>query len=263
METVKYYSKLGQLSFDVLVSEPPSDLGERRSHNKLSRFFIPTMSQTEIEKTGKIWTWSTLIRDHAQFAAMLPGCLAAYIVPGRALPSATIESVMLTMNSYNTCPYCSGLHGQLARMAGVQEPDTSDPAVVYAKTFAIESGRGPDVDAAFGRLAASVGLSKAGSVQSLCWTLLWGKTTGNTINNARDKILKLELVDITLLDIFILAYYGPLFVVIGILNIILKFMPRIPSVMGNAVDATLWFPLAINILPLGLASIVLIKLGVA
>ena len=26
---------------------------------------------------------------------------------------------MLTVNSYNTCPYCTGLHGELARMSGL------------------------------------------------------------------------------------------------------------------------------------------------
>lgn len=103
------------------------------------------MSISSIEKTGKVWSWSTMIRDHARFAAMLPTYLGAYIMPGSCLRPNQIELVMTTMNSYNTCPYCTGLHGQLARMAGVSSdrPDTaSDPAVAFAKTFAVESGRG-------------------------------------------------------------------------------------------------------------------------
>ena len=42
--------------------------------------------------------------------------LGAYAGP-RALAPTTIESIMVTMNTVNTCPYCSGLHDELARMA--------------------------------------------------------------------------------------------------------------------------------------------------
>ena len=249
-----------------------------------------------VEKTGKIWTWPTLIRDHTRFVSILPGYLGAYIpVPvlgmgGAAgvLPSKKIEQILVTMNnSYNTCPYCTGLHGQLARMAGYvstataasasasgatkMDDETSDPALAFAKTFAIESGRGQDVDAAYQKLCRSsssstdggleggYGPERARSVQSLCWALLWGKTTGNTINNARNKIFNLQLSKITSLDLFVLAYYGPLFGVIGILNICLKYMPTIPpgySKIGNWIGAFLWLPVALHIFPLGVVSIV-------
>jgi len=42
--------------------------------------------------------------------------LGAYAGP-RALAPTTIESIMVTMNTVNTCPYCSGLHDELFRMA--------------------------------------------------------------------------------------------------------------------------------------------------
>jgi len=205
---------------------------------------------------------------------MLPGYLGAYIPVlgfagnGGVLPSIKIEQIMVTMNSYNTCPYCTGLHGQLARMAGAakidetdSDSDSDDPALAFAKTFAIESGRGPDVDASYRKLCSSTAdelgqEERARSVQSLCWALLWGKTTGNTINNARDKILNLQLSKITSLDLFVLAYYGPLFGVIGVLNMGLKHMPTIPSKAGNLIGAFLWLPQALNILPLGIVSIV-------
>lgn len=214
------------------------------------------MSISATEKTGKLFTWSTLLRDHTRFVTILPNYLTAYVVPGYSLAPITIEMVMLTMNSYNTCPYCTGLHGQLARMAGFDKPDENDPAVIYAKTFAIEAGRGPDVEASFVKLADGLGYAKARSVQALCWALLWGKTTGNTINNARDKILSLKLTSLTTMDVFILAYYGPLFLVIGILNKILSFMPNIPKIVSAGLGAFLWLPQAINIAPLGLVSII-------
>ena len=144
-------------------------------------------------KIGKTYEWKTLVANHTQFATMLPNYLASYIGFSSKLEPVTIESVMVTMNSHNTCPYCTGLHSQLARMAGLSEPDPSDPHVVYAKTFALESGRGGDVEAAYAKLVGVVGSARARNVRALCWALLWGKTTGNSINAARDKILTLRL----------------------------------------------------------------------
>ena len=63
---------------------------------------------------------------------------------------------------------------------------------------------GSDVDAALGKLVTEMGLKQAGSIQCLCWALLWGKTTGNSINHARNKIRKMQLTSITSLDIFLL-----------------------------------------------------------
>mmetsp|Transcript_11383 Transcript_11383/g.36024 ORF Transcript_11383/g.36024 Transcript_11383/m.36024 type:complete len:256 (-) Transcript_11383:134-901(-) len=155
---------------------------------------------TEETKTGKVWTsWATFIRDHTRFMVELPGYLAAYLWPGRSLDPITLESVMLTVNSVNTCPYCTGLHGQLARMAGA-EPDAQAPAVKYATTFAHEAGRGADERAAFESLSKELGPRKASSVRSLCWALLWGKTTGNSINSTRSKLLSLDLMSLTALE---------------------------------------------------------------
>ena len=200
---------------------------------------------TEPAKTGKTFTWSTLLRDHTRFVTILPNYLAAHIIPSYALSPTTIKGGMLTVNSHNTYPYCAGLHGQLARMAGMgQEPDKFDPAVGYAKTFAIEAGRGSDVDASFDALVGQIGTARAKSVQALCWALLWGKTTDNTINNARD-------------NVFVLAYYGPLFLVISVLNKILKIIPGIPGYVSASLGAISWLPQAMNIVPLGIASIVM------
>ena len=55
-----------------------------------------------ILQTGKIFTWSTLLRDHTHFITILPNYLFAYIRPGYKLLPTTIEAIMLTVNSYNT-----------------------------------------------------------------------------------------------------------------------------------------------------------------
>jgi len=212
-------------------------------------------------KIGKIYNWKTLMANHTRFTLMLPNYLASYIGPSSKLEPVTIEAVMVTMNSYNTCPYCTGLHGQLARMAGLADPDPSDPHVVYAKSFAIESGRGSDVEAEYAKLVEAIGSAKAKNVNALCWALLWGKTTGNSINNARDKILKLSWSKVTSIDLFVLAYYGPLFIIIGLFNALLTVAPLIPKGASAALGVILWVPQALNILPLGLLSLV-VNLGV-
>jgi hypothetical protein len=76
------------------------------------------------------------------------------------------------------------------------------------------------------------------------------------VNSARDKILKLQLTQLRAVDLFVLAYYGPLFLVIGLLNKMLTVAPSgIPKAVSIALGAVLWLPLALNIIPLGLASI--------
>lgn len=217
---------------------------------------IPSRNESD-EKTGKLFTSRTFTRDHTRFAAMLPGYLAAYIVPGRALAPSVIEAVMTTMNSYNTCPYCSGLHGQLARMAGVDDIDKTLPHVIYATKFAQEAGRGEGERAAFVTLEQALGKAKASSVHYLCWALHWGKTTGNSINNARTKVLSCDICAISALDILLLLWYGPLFLVIGILNMILTKMPPVAGLISTVLGAVLWVPQALFIGPLGIICIIL------
>lgn len=223
----------------------------------------PPSSAAGVQKTGKVFTWTTLLRDHTRFVSMLPSYLLAYVGPSSiSLPPKTIEMVMLTVNNtHDACPYCTGLHGQLARMAGIDggnnTMDNENPAVRYARTFALECGRGKDVDSSYSELSKTIGAGRASSVNALCWALLWGKTTGNTINAARDKILTLRLGSITSLDLFVLSYYGPLFLVIGLLNVILTKMPSIPGYASAGLGAFLWLPQAMNIMPLGILSVAL------
>ena len=179
----------------------------------------------EQAKTGKVWVTSTFTRDHVRFAWELPGYLGAYVNPLSACDPKTIESVMCTVNSINTCPYCTGLHGTLARMASVDKME--GPAVEFAKVFATEGGRGAAVQKAFDKLVAAEGVGRAKNIRALCWALLWGKTTGNSINVVRGKLLSGKLWKLTPFDLIMFAFYGPLFLIIGVMNAGLQFAPNV------------------------------------
>jgi len=227
----------------------------REMANEISAL-IPSRSKDD-EKLGKIYTPETFTKYHTRFAAMLPGYIAAYIFPGRALAPALIESVMVTMNSKNTCPYCTGLHVELARMAGADNIDKNSPPIVYATKFAEAAGRGKKERAAFVVLEEAIGSGKAASVHCLCWALLWGKTTGNSINNALTKVMGGDIRAISGLDVFLLLWYGPLFLVIFLLNLILARMPHVSPLISTTIGVVLWLPQALFILPVGISCIVL------
>eukprot|EP00966_Prymnesium_polylepis_P074164 1721221-Prymnesium_polylepis.1 len=163
---------------------------------------------------------------------------------------------MLTVNSVNACPYCTGLHGQLARMADAVV-DNKAPEVIYATTFAEEAGRGSKVQAAYSKLAATIGDGKALSVRALCWALLWGKTTGNSINAVRGKIAQLRLLSISPFELLMFVFYGPLFLIIGVLNKMLLAAPKVPAWFSAVFGAMLWVPQAIHITIAGFVSLVL------
>jgi AhpD family alkylhydroperoxidase len=209
----------------------------------------------EQSKTGKLWVTSTFTRDHVRFMVELIHYLGAYVGP-RALSPQIIESVMVTANSVNTCPYCTGLHGQLARMSGTVV-DEKAPEVVFATTFAENSGRGASLRAAFATLESKIGKGKALSVRALCWALLWGKTTGNTINAVRGKLISLRWWTISPFELLVFLFYGPLFLVIGILNAMLTTSPEIPAWASAALGAVLWLPQALHLFVAGLVSLAL------
>ena len=118
----------------------------------------------------KVWTLGGCLADHEQVLRHLPRIAGAYVGPHAVAPHLN-ESVMVTVNSVNSCPYCEGLHGELARMAGVDDPEglmrasseaecrrrVDDPAISFARIFAEHDGRGAAVDAAFSSLSQASG----------------------------------------------------------------------------------------------------------
>jgi len=191
----------------------------------------------------KMWTPQGFFADHRMVFRHLPQIAGAYIGPNAVDPELN-EAVMVTVNSVNSCPYCEGLHGQLARMAGVDDPDqlmsakslaectkvVDDPAIIYARTFAEQDGRGAIEEQAFHSLAASTDAGFARSIRALCWFLLWGSIGGNTLNGFFSRLAgRKKAGSYVLFEILFTAYYGLLFLIIAGVNALLKFVPRVPK----------------------------------
>ena len=118
--------------------------------------------------------------------------------PRPAALSARWRSHRPRSSARTQCPYCTGLHVQLGRMAGLDdaaalnttkedpdqlERDASEEAFVrYGRHFGQNEGRGPCVEKAYMDIADKFGRSKARAAQGLGFFLLWGSMAGNTLN---------------------------------------------------------------------------------
>lgn len=191
----------------------------------------------------KMWTPQGFFADHRMVFRNLLRIAGAYIGPNAVEPELN-EAVMVTVNSVNSCPYCEGLHGELARMAGVAEPEqlmsakslsectkvVDDPAIVYARTFAEQDGRGAVEEQAFNTLTKATNEGFARSIRALCWFLLWGSIGGNTLNGFFARLGGRTKSGSSLwFELLFTLYYGPLFLVIALVNALLKFAPRVPK----------------------------------
>ena len=191
----------------------------------------------------KTWTLGGCLADHRQVFLNIPRIGGAYVGPNSVPPDLN-ESVMVTVNSVNSCPFCEGLHGELARMAGVEDPKglmkassedecrsfVDDPAISYARIFAEQDGRGQAVDHAFGVLSDTTRPGYAASIRALCWFLLWGSIGGNTINAFLSRLRGKPKAGSSLgFELLFFVYYGPLFLIIAIVNGLLRFAPRVPK----------------------------------
>lgn len=217
----------------------------------------------------KTWTACRCLADHWQVFTSIPKILDAYVGPNSIEPKLN-ESVMLTVNSVNNCPYCTGLHGELARMAGVEDPNRlqcaksrkevkqiiNAPATRFARVFAEHDGRGQITDDAFELLTTKIGAGPAGSVRALCWFLLWGSIGGNTINSFLFGRLCCNPKEGSnvIFELVFFLYYGILFFLIAIVNKMLLIFPEVPSWFSAAFGVLLTFIAGIWIVPLGLIA---------
>jgi len=218
----------------------------------------------------KAWpSLSRCLADHFEVLRRIPKIFDAYVGPN-AIQADLNESIMLTGNSVNDCPFCTGLHGELARMAGVEEHEKlqgaksvrqclavcDSPAVAFARTFGENDGRGEKTAAAFEELSEHMGRGPAGSVQALCWFLLWGSINGNTINSFLEGRLRgaPKRGASLLVELSALVYYGPLFLLISAVSMMLTLFPRVPRWFSAGFGALLTLIAAVWIVPLGLAA---------
>lgn len=210
---------------------------------------MPSQETWLRSRSSKAWgSWKEALSDHRTFLQQWPSIVDAYVGPNALEPSLA-EAVMLTINSVNLCSFCSGLHCDLGRMAGLQWPMRLNaaksaeeaaglcndplhvPGVRYARIFAMYDGSGQKAAAEFDALVAAYGAGRARSVRALCWFLYWGSFVGNTLNGAVGyKTPKPGTRPRFLLQF--MAYYGVLFFgVITIVSVMLKALPQVPSLV--------------------------------
>ncbi|GMH90417.1 hypothetical protein TrST_g5529 [Triparma strigata] len=171
---------------------------------------------------------STCLKDHTEFLTALPLIAASAFL----LTPAEGETVHLSVNSVTACPYCTGLHGNLGRMAGcdskgIEGAKTDEECAskagstssneheiaLYARTFA-KSGYSADAQKT---LSAKVGQTKAKCVNAMCLFLKWGSYGGNTINDT--------VSNPSIFKIGFSLYYGPLYVIVKVVSALLTVMP--------------------------------------
>ncbi|MEC7985456.1 MAG: hypothetical protein VX278_09845 [Myxococcota bacterium] len=218
-----------------------------------------------------MWTTQGLFADHRRVFVNLPRILGAYVGSNAIEPSLN-ESVMVTVNSENSCPFCEGLHGELARMAGVESVDSlmkaeslkecqqlSDQAAIsYARIFAEQNGRGATEEKAFQQLVSAEGDGRAASIRALCWFLLWGSIGGNTINGFLARFKGQGRTDSNMgFELLFFLYYGPLFLLIAVVNFILQFFPKVPAWFSAAFGVVLTAIASVWIVPIGLVSLLI------
>merc|ERR1719329_707531 len=136
----------------------------------------------------KTFNLGSSLQDHANVLQSIPKILDGYVGPNKMDP-ATAESCMAAVNSVNNCPYCTSLHGELGRMAGLdgkqkdidnaktaadaKKVSGGDPMVVFARKFGETNGRGAELEAAYKVLEKAVGAGKAEACRAHCWFLHW------------------------------------------------------------------------------------------
>lgn len=181
---------------------------------------------------------------------------------------------MLAVNSVNDCAFCTSLHGELGRMAGLEDKvgkmnsaktageiktlSGNDPMVVYARKFGECDGRGADLEEAFTVLEKAVGAGSASACRAHCWFLQWGSIAGNTLLSFYQGRLvgDAKSGSNVLFEIAFAAYYTPCYVLISATSLLLKALPsKVPNVVSSALGCVLTCVASIWIVPLGVVGL--------
>ena len=209
--------------------------------------------------TGKRWTAMPCLSDHIVIlSSHLSGLFGAYTgCFGEAIEHDYVEAIMVAVNSTIDCPYCDGLHTELAELAGSGEPGSPKkllkatdvksaleaiplPGVAYARQMGEFDVRAKGEDAAYAKLVEEEGAGRAKSMKALAIFLYWGGMTGNTVNCAKKRLIGVApLKGMTLFSMLFFLYYGPLFFVVFFYNSVV--IPLFRKVFGDASKTQVWF----------------------
>ena len=207
--------------------------------------------------TGKRWTAWPCLSDHMVIlTSHIYGLFGAYTgCGGEAIEHDYVEAIMVAVNSTIDCPYCDGLHTELADLSGhgdkardlLKATDVASATlaidlagVAYARQFGEADMRAAGEDKAYEALVQAEGADRAKSIKALCVFLYWGGMTGNTINCFKKRLLGIApLNGITLFSILFFLWYGPLFFVVFFYNVCV--IPAFRAVFGEKTKDQVWF----------------------
>ena len=197
------------------------------------------------------------LADHNRVMMQMPGIIIAPFV----LTGIEGETVHLSVNSRNKCNYCTDLHCNLGRMAGMRDArglnsdKTSkdveklglDGVSRAINAFAVKFADNQKISTK--DLTKEIGSTKTTSVASLCWFLHWGSYSGLTLDNALNTVFQSP----NMFKVFFILYYGPLFIVIIIVSKLLSIFPSNgPAVINQIMGLVLALVASCWILPLGI-----------
>jgi AhpD family alkylhydroperoxidase len=185
----------------------------------------------------KVWTWQGSLQDHVRFLVHLPFFFIAPVV----LKPKAAESVHLSVNSVNRCPFCTGLHCEIGRLAGLEDAkalnqcgkltdeEDSEYGIFskYGACFGKNNGRGEELDKIFDDIVNEHGMMAAKSAQGLAFFLTWGSLGGNTLISFFRGTLRGNMREGSnlIFEIVFAAYYSLVFAIITATSKILTFFP--------------------------------------
>ena len=178
--------------------------------------------------TGKRWTAMPCLSDHIVIlGSHLTALFGAYTgCCGEAIEHDYVEAVMVAVNSDVGCPYCDGLHTQLADLSGhgteaankLLAADSAasatavvnKPGVAYARQMGELNVRSKGEEEAYATLVTAEGPGRAKSIKALAIFLYWGGMTGNTINCVKKRLIGVApLKGLTLFSLIFFIWCAP------------------------------------------------------
>ncbi|GMI46973.1 hypothetical protein TrCOL_g1178 [Triparma columacea] len=177
------------------------------------------------------------------------------------------------MNSMLSCPYCTDLHTNLGRVAGLESSNSlnscsgsikvvekllaSDPTLLSISKYslAFHTSSGPPSTTFANDLVEGVGSgARADAVTSLCWFIRWGGHGGNTLNDfyrrlGRGDVMNKQFV----FGAAFAIWYTPLFaIIVGVSKLLSIFPSGSPKPVSQLLGVVLGTVASAWIVPVGI-----------